>query len=48
MAHAAERAAKILEGRRFLICDCDANYRRRFKLVMEAAGIKLIKTPTAR
>jgi putative transposase len=45
MGHAAERAVQLLKGHRFLICDGDANFRRRFKLVMEAAGIKLIKTP---
>ncbi len=45
MGYSAERAAQLLEGRRFLICDRDANFRRRFKHVMEASGIRLIKTP---
>ncbi len=45
MGHAAERVARFPKGRKFLICDGDANFRRRFKLVLEAAGIKLIKTP---
>jgi len=45
MGHAAERAARFLKGRRFLVCDGDSKFRYRFKIVMEAAGIKLIKTP---
>ncbi|MDF1800320.1 MAG: integrase core domain-containing protein [Planctomycetota bacterium] len=45
MGHAAERLVEALPGKRFLICDGDAHFRLRFKLVMEAAGIKLIKTP---
>ena len=45
MAYAAERAGKFLKGRRFLICDGDAKFKYRFKILMEAAGIKLIKTP---
>ena len=45
MGHAAECAARFLKGRRFLICDGDSKFRYRFKIVMEAAGIKLIKTP---
>ncbi|MFT5052939.1 MAG: putative transposase [Chlamydiales bacterium] len=45
MGYVAERAAAFLKGRRFLICDGDMNFRYRFKIVMEAAGIKLVKTP---
>jgi putative transposase len=45
MGHAAERAARFLKGRRFMICDGAANFRYRFKIVMEEAGIKLVKTP---
>ena len=45
MGRAAERAAEFLKGRRFLISDGDTNFRYRFKIVMEAAGIKLMKTP---
>ena len=45
MGHAAERAARFLKGRRFLICDGDSKFRYRFKIVMAAAGVKLIKTP---
>ena len=45
MGYAAERAARFLNGRRFLICDGDSKFRYRFKIVMEAAGTKLIKTP---
>jgi transposase InsO family protein len=42
---AAERAARFLKGRRFIICDGDSKFRYRFKIVLEDAGIKLIKTP---
>ncbi len=45
MGYAAERAARFLKGRLFLICDGDSKFRYRFKIVMEAAGIKLIRTP---
>ena len=45
MGYAAERAARLLKGRRFLLCDGDSKFRYRFKIVMEAAGIKLLKTP---
>ena len=45
MGYAAERPASFVKGRRFLICDGDSKFRYRFKIVMEAAGIKLIKTP---
>ena len=45
MGYAAERAARFLKGPRFLICDGDSKFRYRFKIVMEAAGAKLIKTP---
>ena len=41
----AERAATLLKGRRFLVCDGDSKFRSPFKIVMEAAGIKLMKTP---
>ena len=45
MGYAAERAARFLKGRRFLICDGDSKFRYRFKIVMEAAETKLVKTP---
>jgi transposase InsO family protein len=45
MGHAAERTARFLKGRRFLTCDGDYKFRYRFKIVLEAAGIKLLKTP---
>jgi hypothetical protein len=45
MGFAAERAARFLRGRRFLVCDRDSEFRYRFKIVLEAAGIKLVKTP---
>ncbi|MFT5049212.1 MAG: putative transposase [Chlamydiales bacterium] len=45
MGYAGERAVEFLNGRRFLICDGDTNFRYRFKNVMEAAGIKLVRTP---
>jgi putative transposase len=45
MGYAAERAVQFLKGRRFIICDGDTNFRYRFKIVMEAAGIKRIRTP---
>ena len=45
MGHAAERAAEFLKGHKFIVCDGDVNIRFRFKIVMEAAGIKLIRTP---
>ena len=45
MGYAADRAVRFLKGRRFIICDGDSNFRWRFRIVMEAAGIKLIRTP---
>jgi transposase InsO family protein len=45
MGHAAERAARFLKGRRFLICDGASNFRYRFKIVTEEAGITLVRTP---
>lgn len=45
MGYAAERAGQFLKGRRFLIYDGDSKFRYRFKIVMEVAGIDLIKTP---
>ena len=45
MGYAAERAAQFLKGRRFLICDGDTKFCYRFKIVMEAAGFNLIRTP---
>lgn len=45
MGHAAERAARLLKGCRYLIHDRDTKYSLRFKIVMEAAGIGLIRTP---
>lgn len=45
MGHAAERAAGFLKGCRYLIHDRDTKYSLRFKIVMEAAGVALIRTP---
>ena len=45
MGYAAERAAGLLRGRRFLVCDGDTKFRYRFKIATEAAGIGLIKRP---
>jgi len=45
MGHAAERLVEALPGMRHMICDRDAHFRLRFRLVMEAAGIRLVKTP---
>lgn len=45
MGRAAERAADFLRGCRYLIHDRDTKYSLRFTIVMEAAGIGLVKTP---
>ena len=45
MGEAAERASQFLRDRRFVICDRDTKFSLRFKIVLEAAGIKLIRTP---
>jgi len=45
MGQAAERAASFLKGCRYLIHDRDTKYSLRFKIVMEAAGVGLIRTP---
>ncbi len=45
MAGAAERIRGLLPQHRFLICDGDARFRYRFKLVLEATGMEIIKTP---
>jgi transposase InsO family protein len=45
MGKAAEGAAGFLQGCRYLIHDRDTKYSLRFKIVMEAAGVGLIRTP---
>jgi len=45
MGKAAERAVGFLKGCRYLIHDRDTKYSLRFKLVMEAAGVGLIRMP---
>jgi hypothetical protein len=45
MGRAAEGAAGFLKGCRYLIHDRDTKYSLRFKLVMESAGVGLIRTP---
>ena len=45
MAAAAERALAFLRGIRFLIADRDTKFSLRFRLVLEAAGVRLIRTP---
>jgi transposase InsO family protein len=45
MGYAAERAVNFLKGRRFLICDRDRKFSLRFKIVMQAGGLEIIKTP---
>lgn len=42
---AAEGARDFLKGCRYLIHDRDTKYSLRFKIVMEAAGIGLMRTP---
>jgi len=45
MGKAAEGAAEFLRGCRYLIHDRDTKYSLRFKIVLEAAGVALIRTP---
>ena len=45
MGHAAEGALGFLRATRFLICDRDSKFTLRFRLVLEAAGVRLIRTP---
>jgi transposase InsO family protein len=45
MGQAAEGALGFLKGCRYLIHDGDGKYSLRFRIVMEDAGIKPIKTP---
>jgi len=45
MGHAADRIVESLKGTRYLICDRDSKFSLRFELVMEAAGIRLLRTP---
>ena len=45
MGRAAEQCLVFLSGCRFLIHDRDTKYFRRFRIVLEAAGVKLIRTP---
>lgn len=45
MGKAAEGAAGFLKGCRYLIHDRDTKYSLRFTIVMEAAGVGLIRTP---
>ena len=45
MGHAADGALDFLRGKRFLICDRDTKFSVRFKIILEAAGVKVIQTP---
>lgn len=45
MGCAAERLAILLGRRRFLICDGDAKFRYRFRVILEAAGVTILRTP---
>ncbi|MCP3918438.1 MAG: DDE-type integrase/transposase/recombinase [bacterium] len=45
MGRAAEGALGFLKGKRFLICDRDSKFSLRFRIVLEAAGVKLVRTP---
>ena len=45
MAAAAERSLAFLRGIRFLIADGDTKFSLRFRLVLDAAGTRLIRTP---
>ena len=45
MGKAVEGALDFLRGTRFLICDRDTKFSLRFRLVLEAAGVKLVRTP---
>ena len=45
MGYAAERSLAFLKDMRFLIHDRDSKFSLRFRIVLEAAGIDLIKTP---
>ena len=45
MGKAVERTLVSLEGMRYVIHDRDSKYSMRFRIVMEDAGIRTIKTP---
>jgi putative transposase len=45
MGHAAEASLRFLEGVRHLIHDRDTKFSLRFRIVMEDAGITLLRTP---
>ena len=45
MGRAAESALGFLSGCRYLIHDRDTKFSLRFRIVLEAAGIELIRTP---
>jgi transposase InsO family protein len=45
MGEAAEWATRFLRGKRFVICDRDTKFSVRFRIVLEAAGIRPIRTP---
>jgi transposase InsO family protein len=42
---AAEGVLDWLAGKRFLICDRDTTFSRRFRVVLETAGLSLVRTP---
>ncbi|MCP3994194.1 MAG: transposase family protein [bacterium] len=45
MGRAAEATLDFLRGKRYLICDRDSKFSLRFRIVLEAAGVKLVRTP---
>ncbi len=49
MAQVARNLTDAVDGflldRRFLICDRDAKFSRRFKTILETAGVELVRTP---
>ena len=45
MGLAAEGSLGFLQGRRYLIHDRDTKFSLRFRIVLESAGLGLIKTP---
>ena len=45
MGYATEGALSFLRGKRFVICDRDTKFSVRFKIILEAAGIDVIRAP---
>jgi transposase InsO family protein len=49
MAQVARNLTDAVDGflldRRFLICDRDAKFSKRFKTILETAGVELVRTP---